>query len=300
MPSFEHTDEYKPFRWDLSKREQLPRLIAISDEWTEDWLAFEAELRLCAAKVTAAAGDTDWVFVGRSPEHLFDYLSGVFEGIPQAPSLTLLLFSLRGNIETVARERPRAVKALGSYFATERLDPNSIAGYGKAVTFIDVVDTGATFRNLARCLQLWSRQQRCDWNAVQRRIRFVGLTARGKNSPNAWRWHQHQDWLRELPDAEVKNVSMPLQMIQLMADVLDKVTPSHSVDRWAEIRGGKRKWTRERDLALKAACRLYDLGRTRTERLALAARIARLTAAMRDPWLRATVLRLRRKTKPEK
>jgi hypothetical protein len=294
-----HTDEYKPFRWDLSKREQLPTLIPISDKLSKEWLAFEGELRISAAKVIAAAGDTDWVFVGRSPENLFDYLSGVFQGIPGAPSLTLLLFSLRANIEDVARDKPRAVSALGSYFTTERLDPNSIAAYGKAVTFIDVVDTGHTFRNLVRCLQLWSKQQRCDWNAVQRRIRFVGLTARQKTSPNAWRWQQHQNWLRELPDAKVKNISIPLWVLQWTADLLHKATPSHTVDRWAEIRGGRRIWSKERDLALKTACRLYDLGSTRPERIALAGRITR-HQNMSDPWLRAIVLKLRRKTKLNK
>jgi hypothetical protein len=289
-------DEYKPFRWDLSRREQLPRLILANDDLGEDWFAFEAELRTCAAKVIAAAGDTDWVFVGRSPEHLFDYLSGAFQGIAGAPSLTLLLFSLRGNIETVAQENPRALAALGSYFANERLDPNAIAAYGKAVTFIDVVDTGSTFRNLARCLQLWSSQQRCDWNAVQRRIRFLGLTARQKTSPKTWRWQQHQDWLRELPDAEVRNVSMPFWLARWMTSVLEKVTPSHTVDRWALIRGGRRKWSRERHIALKTACRLYDLGDTRSERLALAAKITR-HADMSDPWLRSIVLKLRHKTR---
>src|SRR5262245_43123900 len=297
MPTLAHTDEYKPFRWDLSKREQLPRLIPVSDNISREWLAFEAELRACAAKVIAAAGDTNWVFVRRSPEHLFDYLSGVFEGIPRAPSLTLLLVFLHRKIGDVVRYNPHAVAALGSYFVAERLDPSSICCDGKAVTFIDVVSTGHTFCNLIRCLQLWSAQQGCDWNGVQRRIRFVGLTAQQKNSPNTWRWQQHQEWLRELPDAQVKNVSLPLWLFQLMADQLPKATPSHSVERWAQIRGGRRTRSEERDLALRTACRLYDLGRTRAERLALAAKTARL-AEMRDPLVRGIVLRLRGKTKP--
>lgn len=51
MPTLEHTDEYKLLCWDLSKREQLPRLIPVSDKVSREWLAFEAELRACAAKV---------------------------------------------------------------------------------------------------------------------------------------------------------------------------------------------------------------------------------------------------------
>jgi hypothetical protein len=63
-------DDYRPFRWDLSKREQLPK-ISVTD-FGVLWPNFEAQLRACAAQVIAAAGDTDWVFVGRSNEHLFD------------------------------------------------------------------------------------------------------------------------------------------------------------------------------------------------------------------------------------
>src|SRR5215470_4608289 len=85
---------FKPFRWDLSRREQLPQVplssMAVFRHWPQVKYSpeFEQELRICAARVIAAAGDTDWVFVGRSPEHLFDYLSGIFEGMPDAPSLT--------------------------------------------------------------------------------------------------------------------------------------------------------------------------------------------------------------------
>jgi hypothetical protein len=138
-------DDHKPFRWDIARSEQLPTMTWRLD-YSEYWPSYEIELRRCAARVIAAAADTDWVFVGRSPENLFDYPSGIFAGVPDAPSLTQLLVSLRGSApETVAREEPGALAALGSYFAAERLDPVSIATYGKAVTFIDVVSSGHTF-----------------------------------------------------------------------------------------------------------------------------------------------------------
>src|SRR5262249_28660426 len=162
------------------------------------WPEFNLELRRCAARVIAAAGDTDWVFVGRSPEHLFDYLSGVFADIPHAPSLTLLLISNRGlwnSPNRAARENPEAFAALANYFAAERLDPSAIASRAKSVTFIDVVFSGSTFGDLVGYLRLWNKQHHGDWKAVQRRLRFVGLTKRKKTSPKTWRWHQHQDWL---------------------------------------------------------------------------------------------------------
>jgi hypothetical protein len=142
-------DDYKPFRWNLSKREQLPKVTPASlfgECWPERWPSIETievELRLCAARVIAAAGDSDWVFVGRTPEHLFDYLSGAFEGVPEVPSLTLLLVSLSSgparNPEKLVSEDPEAFAALEHYFLAERLDPKGIASRGKVVTFIDFV-----------------------------------------------------------------------------------------------------------------------------------------------------------------
>lgn len=295
--------DFKPFRWDLSRREQLPKtpdwLYGFPEYWPQVKSSsdFEVELRLCAARVIAAAGDTDWVFVGRSPEHLFDYLSGIFEGMPRAPSLTHLLFSMRGGSPQRARENPEAFAALASYFAAEKLDPKAIATRTKAVTFIDVVASGFTFGNLVGCLKLWNRQHQGDWNAVQRRLRFVGLTWREHTSPKTWRWQQHQDWLASVPDATVKNVSVPDWIFQWMGGSLPKLTPSHTVDRWTLLRGGGPPRRREHLAAVQLACRLYDLGRSRAERLALASQIARLRRDMRDPWLRTLVLKLRQRSK---
>jgi len=295
---------FKPFRWDLSRREQLPQVplssMAVFRHWPQVRYSpdFDSELRICAARVIAAAGDTDWVFVGRSPEHLFDYLSGIFESVPNAPALTHLLFSLRygGSASSTAANNPVAMAALSSYFAAERLHPSAIAARERGVTFIDVVDSGTTFRNLIECLKLWNNRHKGDWNAVQRRLRFIGLTPRKKTSPNTWRWQQHQDWLAWVPDATVKNVSVPVWVCQWMAGSLPKLTPSHTVDRWALLRGGGPARNDERLAAVHLACRLYDLGRSREERLALSAEIAKLPG-MRDPWLRTVVLKLRKRSK---
>jgi hypothetical protein len=201
-----------------------------------------------------------------------------------------------GSPERVAGENPQAFAALASYFAAERLDPNAIATRAKAVTFIDVVFSGSTFGDLVGYLKLWNKQHQGDWNSVQRRLRFVGLTQRKKTSPKTWRWQQHQDWLAWVPDTNVKNVSVPRWAWEWMGGGLPKLTPSHTVNRWTLLRGGGAPRNREQLVAVQLACRLYDLGRAREERLALAATIASLRD-MRDPWLRTLVLKLRQKTK---
>jgi hypothetical protein len=291
-------DDHKPFRWDLSRREQLPKVPPAA--LPEHWPGFELELRRCAARVIAAAGDTDWVFVGRSPEHLFDYLSGIFAGSSDTPSLAQLIVSMRGihlahPPEAVAREDPEAFAALRSYFAAERLDPAAVACRVKPVTFIDVVSSGTTFGNLVAFLRVWARHDQVDWNAVQRRLRFIGLTKRRATSPKTWRSQQHQLWLGQAPDAAVRNVSVAPWVLEWMAHDLAKLTPSHTLGRWAQLRGGPGR-NAEQLAGLRIACRLYDLGRIREERLALAAAIAALPD-MRDPWVRGVVLRLRRRSR---
>jgi hypothetical protein len=76
-----------------------------------------------------------------------------------------------------------------------------------------------------------------------------------------------------------------------------KPMPSHTQDRWMLLRGGGPVHEAENLIGVRIACRLYDLGRSRRERLALATAIAALRD-MRDPWLRGVVLKLRRRSRP--
>jgi hypothetical protein len=85
-------------------------------------------------------------------------------------------------------------------------------------------------------------------------------------------------------------------VLHLMAMESPKLTPSHTLDRWSLIRGGGPVHAQEHLAALHIACRFYDLGRTRKERLALAAAISKLRN-MDDPWLRGVVLKLRHRCK---
>src|SRR6185503_17566898 len=63
----------KPFRWDLSHRSHLGRLVAGEPAWS--YPDFIESLLTCCAKILASGGDSDLIFVGRSPESIFDHLS---------------------------------------------------------------------------------------------------------------------------------------------------------------------------------------------------------------------------------
>jgi hypothetical protein len=281
----------KPFRWNLANRAQIVDLSDVPPATT--YPGYHDDLRAAAARVLARAGDADLVFVGRSPECLFDYLSGVFVDVPKTPSLTLIQFSAPNRpAATIAGSHRRELAALRSYFSVERLDPRALATYGKQVRFIDVVASGGTFGTLVDYLRFWAREQGADWNVVQRRIGFVGLTRRTSTSPKAYRWWQHQPWVAPLTKTPITNVSVPPDFWGFIANNDEKVTPSHWLERWADIEQSKPSHRLHRLRGLRLACENFDRGRDRDERARFVRELTQLPE-MRQSWLRSLVLRLR-------
>jgi len=281
----------KPFRWNIAKREQIGDLCDV--EASETYRSFENHLRTATARVLALAGDSDLVFVGRSPDCLFDYLSGILEGIPDAPSLTLLHFSAPYEpADKLAKTHQQELEALFTYFTSERLDPQSIASYGKQVRFIDVVNRGQTFGRLVDYLRHWAEQQGADWNVVQRRIGFVGLTVRTQTGPNVWRWWQHEPWVTKLNKTPIGNVSVPCKFWEFIANNAEKPTPSHQIYRWASPDVTTPHHDPPRLKGLRLAIDNYDRGRDKEERVKFIRELTGLPA-MRQAWLRSLVLRLR-------
>jgi hypothetical protein len=281
----------KPFRWSIARREQLGSFAdALA---TPPHAAFLDELRTTAARVLAFADDADLAFIGRTPENFYDYLSGAFAEVEGAPKLHLVQFSLRwvspGDTATLSAEN---IAALGEYFEDEGVDPTSIAKGARPLALVDMVHRGGTMENLVRILNLLARAQRVDWNAVQRRLKIIGLVDRTKNSPNTWRWQQNQNWLDLVPDTEIKNVSASLDFISYITGMQPKVTHSFDASRWREGETGAPETQALQREAIAHAAFLYDLGRSRAERHALAALIAE-SQQMRQAATRALVLGLK-------
>ena len=63
------TEIVRPFRWNISRREQLGSLP--QTELPELPPRFHDDLIAASARVIAFAGDSDLIFVGRSPDALF-------------------------------------------------------------------------------------------------------------------------------------------------------------------------------------------------------------------------------------
>ena len=288
----------KPFRWNIAKREQLGRILSATRAPDLDGHPFLDAIRDAAARILALSGASDLAFIGRTPENFYDYLSGLFHGIDAAPQLHLIQFSLRWlDMSGPHAIAPARLDAFLDYLTEEGVTPAAIASGRRSLCLVDFVAHGGTMRSFVHLLHRQAERDGTDWNAVQRKLRIIGLRTRTKNSPNTWRWQQHQDWLDLIPDTDIKNVSAPAALTFFIANEQPKTTESFHPGRWPDPRDGHGTTSAaplddDRLAALALAAALYDIATTRDERHRLAARIAQ-EPQMRDPTVRALVQKLK-------
>lgn len=284
-------DVETPFRWDITRRNQLGGLIQGERAWAYE--AFYDQLLPCCSRVLAFAGDSDLVFIGRSPESVFDHLSGLLFGTSWFDRLELLHFSMRFREEAEIRaERPEAIEAMRSYLRRLGLDPEGLATRRRPAAFIDLVCTGDTFGRLTSFLHNWAKEIGYDWNAVRRRVRLVGITERTKTSPKTWRWQQHATWLPLLGRGAVKNVSVPYALWDYLGNRQDKVSRSYTPSRWGDPALSSPSYDEAQLKALRLAFELFRLGRTSGRKDQLVSLLVR-EPAMRHDWFRALVREIR-------
>jgi hypothetical protein len=285
------TDIEPPFRWDLTRRNQLGNLIEGEKAFSYD--QFLDDLLRCCVRTLAFAGDSDLVFVGRSPESIFDHLSGLLLDSSWFERLELLHFSMRYREESeIRREHPDAITAMRSYLQRLGLDPEALATRRRPVAFIDLVASGETFGRLVSFLQNWSREIGYDWNAVRRRVRLIGITWRKKTSPNTWRWQQHADWVDLLESGAVKNVSIPWSLWDYLGNYQEKVSRSYTPSLWGDPTLASASHYEQQLKALRLAFDLFELGRTRERREEFVALLVR-EPAMKEEAFRTLVGEIR-------
>lgn len=284
----------KPFRWNIAKREQLGRVLRDTPRANVNRNDLLDTLRDASARMLALAEGADLVFLGRTPENFFDYLSGIFHEIDETPRLHLVQFSLRwagpGGVRAL---EPEKLNAFFDYLTAEGLAPEAIANGPRPLAIVDFVAGGGTMQNIVELLHEHAKREGVDWNAVQRKLRIIGLRTRTHNSPNTWRWQQHQDWLDLIPDTIIKNVSAPAHLTYYIANDQPKTTTSFHPGRWGDEQAASPLYlSAERLEALAVATALFDIGTTRDERQRLAARISE-EPQMREAVIRSLVLKLR-------
>lgn len=280
-----------PFRWNLAGRPRLGALLQGRRERLNPIL-FE-QLRECCVRVVAAAADGDLVFVGRSPESIFDYLTGVLSGTSWSDRAVLLNLSMRdAAAEELARAHPRALAAIRDQLTTLGLAPAQIARSARPRVFVDLVYGGNTFGHLLGLLEHWAGDTGVDAAAVRRRIRFLGITVRTKNSPNTWRWYQQAGWARRLPRSALRSISISYWLWTYLGEDQKKVARWHPPARWDAEDASLPPRDEDALEALRLAHRIHERGRDRVERSRFAAALA-AQPQLREPSVRRLILELR-------
>jgi hypothetical protein len=280
-----------PFRWKLADRPRLGALLQGRREWLDSG-TFE-QLRECSVRVVAAAADGDLVFVGRSPESIFDYLTGVLSDTSWSDRAVLLNISMRyESAEQLARTHPQALAAIRTQLAAVGLSPAELARCARPKVFVDLVYGGSTFGHLLGLLEHWAAATGVDVAAVRRRIRFVGITVRTKNSPNTWRWYQQVEWCRRVSRSALRSVSVAYGLWTYLGDYQKKVARWHPPARWDAEDASLPPRDEDALEALRLAHRIHERGRGREERSRFAAALA-AQPQLREPSVRRLVLELR-------
>lgn len=282
----------KPFRWNIAKREQLGRLIGVTK--TVVYPEFTCDLRECAARVVAFAGDSNFVFVGRSPESIFDYLSGIFLDRPWYERLNLANISIRFNSpELIALSHPDAIPAAREHLMAIDLSPKDIVHKERSIAFVDLVASGSTFENMSDLILSWAKEVGADLRAVRNKMRFVGITWRTKTSPNTYRWQQHADWLSDFPTGCVKNVSVPGRLWDYLGNTQQKVGWSNPPSRWSDPAISRPPRRESNITALNLALTIFDTATTPQER-ALFSDELRKQPQVNETWFRDVITQIRR------
>lgn len=313
----------KPFRWNLANRRALDamfRTLAHADLPGKDsyfcqplfkmhnerientvsgfGLALSPEIIHTCARIAASAPDCDLVFVGRSPETFFDYLSGLFFDSSWRERIILLQFSYR-FVDKNRINWTLALPALRNYFRTLKLDPANLMRRERPVAFVDLVCSGETFGNLIHLLAAWAKEEGIEWKSVRRKIRLLGLTSKCKASPKARRWTEQANWLDMLESGSVKNIAIHPELWDYFGNRQRKVTPSFRPENW----GKDKAYSPARNIASLAALRMaiywFGLGQRATSRDDFASLLCE-QPEMKRRELREMVAELRQTRRTEK
>jgi hypothetical protein len=274
----------RPFRWELVRRDQLGTLLSGCEEPS---LWYLPELVTCAAKVLARCSDGDLYFVGRSLDSMYDLLGGALASTSWRDRLHLLPLSMTG-----VGDLPLAFEQLRTNLAAAGLAPADLARAPRPVVFVDLVFRGRTYEWLYDQLRRWADASGVPWPGVRRKLRFVGVTERTKNSPNTWRWQQQAAWTSDLPTRAIANVSLDPFVWSHLGDHQVKLTRSFNRHHWSDESFTVPRHDPKTRQALAEAVALVGAGRSANVRTALRQVIVH-EPTFACPWLRSLANELR-------
>ncbi|WP_146088280.1 hypothetical protein [Actinacidiphila yanglinensis] len=257
----------QPYRWPLSSfgGGAPARLGTLAEGPARSRPGYLPELVECTGKVLARSHAADLCFVGRSLDTMYDLLTGVLEGADRPGGLRRLPLSLRGahTLGPVGRDRLR------THLAEAGLEPYALARRKRPLALVDVVSAGSTFDAIHGELSAWIAESREPWAVIRRKLRYVGVTIRGRSSPHQWRWQQSPEsvrWVRTLPAGHVVNVSMHWRTWSWFGNEQPKLHRSFPPSRWFEPDAARARHHETLPQALAEARAVVAAGRTRETR----------------------------------
>jgi len=282
----------RPFRWNIAKREQLGRLV--EGEAEVPYVDFVQDLQQCCARIISFLGDAHATFVGRSPECIFDHLSGLLADSTWKERMTLFNISMSGWWPGSDMHRKIGSTRLREQLTAMELSPESLIARKNAVAFVDLVSSGGTFTQLNRAIFEWVSVDKLDEAAVRAKVRFIGITGQEKTSPNTWRWQQPKTWTQSYRSDAIKNVSIPGRLWDFLGNYGDKATPSNPPWRWGSSAMAQPPTDECHRRALRLALKLYELGLQRDTRLGFTKLLAR-QPGMDQAQFRSLITELRKR-----
>ncbi|MDB5322734.1 MAG: hypothetical protein JWN40_4365 [Phycisphaerales bacterium] len=307
MPAHMHRSPYAPahrplvvpFRWDITRRERLGRLIdgPPADTYPE----FIPDLRTCCARVLNAAGrlagragEADLLFVGRSPESLFDYLRGLCRGTDWFGRLRLFHFSMRGieDERQLRRQYPAGLSSLRAYLAALGVDPASLLARSRPAVLVDLVSSGGTFANLVRLLRRNCVERGVSWRAARRNLRLIGITSHTAGRSDDVQWHLRDATLDCLQRSALRSVPAPGRLWDYLGNQQPKVAESYPPEQWGREMVGRSFRSADHAPALRLALRLFETGGNKDERRRFIAELSDI-GALRQSALRYLASQMR-------
>lgn len=279
-----------PFRWKIESPDELGSLIDPNFE-LNDWLL--SSVRYCAAKILTFSQNSRLIFVGRSLDSVHDYLSAILEDTSWNYRLERLNISLYGHsIDDIENNYPKSFNSLKNYFEELNIDPVSIKSCKIPTSFVDVVLEGGTYKQIFKLLNDWSVKIENDSVAMNKKIRFIGITQRKKTSPNTWRWQQQTEWTKNLKSSNIKNVSMDYGFWTQVANCQPKMTKSFTPKMWETDEVKSPIHSEEVIRALNEAYSLYSSGKSKSEKAFFIKELLN-KQSMKLNWLRNLALEIK-------
>ncbi|WP_327291846.1 hypothetical protein [Streptomyces sp. NBC_01198] len=266
----------QPFRWSLSRYGGTTeaRLGALTDGTGPARLWHLPELTACTGKVLARSRAADLCFVGRSLDSMYDLLTGALEDARWPGRLIRLPLSTDTRGRGYDQRQRRRFRA---HLAAAGLEPYALARRKRPLALVDVVHEGTTFDTVHGELAAWIAESREPWPVIRRKLRYVGVTVRGRTGPGHWRWQQSPEsaaWVRTLPAGHVVNVSVPARVWRWYGDDQPKLHGSFPAARWFDDDAAEPWRHAQLPEALAESLALVAAGRTRTVRDGLVRAVA--------------------------